>query len=233
MKQFLQTALFLISAAFVLLSAAAGYGQVSFAGNLSGVSTYVWRGIKANNGPALQADASFTYGIFTLGTWTSSVNFGDDVEVETDPYFSFGLPTGNLSTSLGLTVYMFDFRTFNRFADAEYELFAQFAYDIVGLDVYFLPAQNSTKEDDIRSLYWLELSAAGAWMGADLSAVVAYGTYSSRWMVEGPSKDPRALLVLSAARPVSDAFSVFWTGSLDIFNSGFENIFYFGGSYSF
>jgi len=210
-----------------------GYSQVSFSGNLSGVSTYVWRGIKANNGPALQADASFSHGIFTIGAWASSVNFGDDVEVETDPYLSFALPTGELSTTLGATVYMFDFRSFNRYADAEYEFFAQFAYGVIGLNAYFLPSQNSTKEDAIRSLYWLEFSAATSWMGADLSAAIAYGTYSSRWLLEGPSKDPEALLVLTAAKPVSDEFTVFWTGSLDGFNSGFENIFYFGGSYSF
>jgi uncharacterized protein (TIGR02001 family) len=218
---------------FILSAFTAGYSQVSFSGALDGVSTYVWRGIKANNGPAIQADASFSYGIFSLGAWASSVNFGDDVEVETDPYLAFALPTGDFSTTLGATVYMFDFRTFNQYADAEFELFAQFAYGFLGLDGYFVPSQNSTKEDAIRSLYWLELSAAASWMGADLAAVIAYGTYSSRWLPEGPTKDPEALLVLTAAKPVSDEFSVFWTLSFDAFNSGFENIFYFGGSYAF
>ncbi len=70
-------------------------------------------------------------------------------------------------------------------------------------------------------------------MGADLSAAITYGTYSSRWMAEGPTKDPVGLLLLTAGKPINEEFSVFWTYSLDVFGSGFENIFYLGGSYSF
>ena len=69
-----QILLTILTMAFALPLNAAG----EFAGNLTGVSTYVWRGVKANNGPALQSDAAFTYGIVTLGFWGSSVNFGDD-----------------------------------------------------------------------------------------------------------------------------------------------------------
>jgi hypothetical protein len=206
---------------------------VHFSGYLSGVSTYVWRGIKANNGPALQTDAAFSYGVFTLGAWASSVNFGDDVEVETDLYADVNLPTGDISSSLGVNVFMFDFRTFNRLADAEYELYAKIAYGFAGLNFYFLPSQNSTREDEVRSPYWLEFSADGSWMGAQLSATIAYGTYSSRWIPEGPTKDPVSLLLLTVSKHVNEEISVFWTSSLDLFNSGFENIFYFGGTYSF
>jgi len=233
MKRISRSAFYAVLILLYLSYFGSSYSQVSFSGNLSGVSTYVWRGVKANNGPALQADASFSHGIFTLGAWASSVNFGDDVEVETDPYLSLTFPIGDLSTTLGATVYMYDFRTFNDYADAEYELFAQFAYSFIGLDAYFVPSQNSTRADALRALYWLELSGAASWMGADLSAVIAYGTYSSRWLPEGPSKDPVGLLLLTVAKPVSEEFSVFWSGSLDAFSSGFENIFYFGGSYSF
>jgi uncharacterized protein (TIGR02001 family) len=209
------------------------YSAVHFSGYLSGVSTYVWRGIKANNGPALQTDAAFSYKAITLGAWASSVNFGDDVEVETDLYADVALPTGDLSSSLGASVFMFDFRTFNQFADAEYELNAKFAYGIVGLNFYYIPSQNSTKEDLIRSLYWLEFSAGCNWMGADLSGKISYGTYSSRWIPEGPTKDPVSLLLLTVSKPVHEEISIFWTSSLDLFNSGFENMFYFGGTYSF
>ncbi len=128
---------------------------VEFAGNLTGVSTYVWRGIKANNGPALQSDAAFTYGIITLGFWGSSIDFGDDLELETDPYGSVVLTDGDFSSSLGFTVYMFDFHTFNQFADAELELSALFGYGPIGLNIFYVPKQNSTKEDLNRSLYWL------------------------------------------------------------------------------
>lgn len=207
--------------------------DVEFSGNLTGVSTYVWRGVKANNGPALQSDAAFTFGIVTLGFWGSSVNFGDDVEIETDPYGSIALMDGDFSSSLGFTIYMFDFRSFNQFADAELELNALLGYDLFGLNIYYIPSQNSIKENPNNSLYWLELSGGGNWMGADISAKIAYGTYSSRWLPEDPTKDAVGLLLLTAGKALNDRFSVFWTYSLDAFGSGFENIFYFGGSYSF
>jgi uncharacterized protein (TIGR02001 family) len=209
------------------------YADVEFAGNLTAVSTYVWRGIKANSGPAVQTEASFTHGIVTLGVWGSSLNFNDDVEVETDPYGNVVLTDGDFSSSLGFTVYMFDFRTFNDRADAELELNAMMGYGPVGMNIFYVPSQNSTKGDLVESLYWLELSAGETWMGADLSAGISYGTYSSRWMLNGPTKDPVGLLLLTAGKSLSDEFSVFWTYSLDLFNSDFENIFYFGGSYSF
>jgi hypothetical protein len=206
---------------------------IEFAGNLSGVSTYVWRGLKANNGPALQSDAAFTYGIVTLGFWGSSINFGDDLELETDPYGSVLITDGDFSSSLGFTVYMFDFHTFNDRADAELELNAMLSYGPIGLDIFYVPSQNSTKGDLVETLYWLELSGGGTWMGADLSAALTYGLYSSRWMLDGPTKDPVGLLLLSVGKPINDDFSVFWTYSMDVFESGFENILYFGGSYLF
>jgi uncharacterized protein (TIGR02001 family) len=206
---------------------------VEFAGNLSGVSTYVWRGIKANNGPALQSDASMSYGIVTLGFWGSSIDFGDNLELETDPYGSVVLTDGDFSSSVGFTVYMFDFSSFNDRADAELELNAMLGYGPVGLNIFYLPSQNSTKGDLVESLYWLELSSGGTLVGADLSAAITYGTYSSRWMPEGPKKDPAGLLLLTAGKSINDEFAVFWTYSLDVFGSGFENILYFGGSLSF
>ena len=173
------------------------------------------------------------YHALKIGLWASSVNFGDDIEVETDFYAEFSLPTGNIALSVGSNIFMYEFRTFNRFADAEYELYIKSAYSVIGLNIFYIPKQNSTREDLNRSLYWLEVSFATSWLGADLSAVVANGTYSSRWIPQGATKDPVSLLLFTAAKPLSDNMSVFWAGSLDLFNSGFENIFYFGGTYSF
>ncbi len=206
---------------------------VEFAGNLTGVSTYIWRGIKANNGPALQSDAAINYKSVKFGFWGSSVNFGDDIEVETDLYADFSLPTGDVSSSIGITVYMLDFTTFNRYADAEYELNAKIGYGPVGLNAFYVPKQNSTKDQLNGSNYWLEFYSVGTWLGADLSVTIGHGTYASRWMPEGETKDPVSLLLLSAAKGINDDISIFWTFSLDLFNSGFENIFYFGATYSF
>jgi hypothetical protein len=90
----------------ILLTTLPVSAQVEFTGDLSIVSTYVWRGLKANNGPALQSTAAGSYGIFTLGFWGSSVNFGDDVEVETDVFAELALPTGDLTSSIGATLFI-------------------------------------------------------------------------------------------------------------------------------
>jgi uncharacterized protein (TIGR02001 family) len=206
--------------------------EVGFSGDISAISTYVWRGVKINNGPALQSTVEGSYGIFTLGFWGSSISVGDNTEVETDLYASVALPTGDLSTSLGATVYMLDFRQFNSTADAELELFASAEYRAFGLNIYYIPGQNSIKDDLNSSLYWLELTGSTQLFGADLSAQLGYGTYSSRWMSNGPTKDAVALMVLSAGKSITDAISINWSYSFNI-DGGFERIFYFGGTHSF
>ena len=206
--------------------------EVGFSGDIGAVSTYVWRGIKINNGPAIQSTAEGSYGILTFGFWGSSISVGDNTEVETDLYASVALPTGDLSSSLGATVYMLDFRQFNSTADAELELFANLGYSAFGLNIFYIPKQNSIKDNPNSSLYWTELSGTAPLLGADLSALIGYGTYSSRWMPDGPTKDPVALMVLTASKSLTAETSVYWAYSFNI-EGGFENIFYFGGSYSF
>jgi len=225
-----------INIIFIILSLAvissSLMAEVDFSGDISAVSTYVWRGIKINSGPALQSTAEGSYGILTFGFWGSSISVGDNTEVETDLYASVALPTGDLSSSLGATVYMLDFRQFNSTADAELEIFANLGYSAFGLNIFYIPEQNSIKNDLNSSLYWTELSGTAPLLGTDLSAQIGYGTYSSRWMPDGPTKDPVALMVISASKSLTDQASVMWAYSFNI-DGGFERIFYFGGSYSF
>ena len=208
--------------------------DIGFTGDITAVTTYVWRGIKLNTGPALQGTAEGNYGILNFGFWGSSLNIisDQDTELETDLYASVDLPTGDLSTSLGATVYMLDFSHFGPNADAELELFAAFEYSLLGLNLIYIPNQNSLKSIENNSLYWIELAGNAQLFGADLLAVVSYGTYSSRWLPDGPKKDPAALMLISAGKSVTEETSMFWTYSFNL-DGGFENIFYFGGSYSF
>ena len=96
--------------------------------------------MKANNGPAMQGTGRITYKSFSLGLWSSSVNFGDDVESETDPFIEITLRTGDISVSSP-------------------------SLKIV-----------------------------------DLSAVVGFGTYSSRWIPAGPRKDAVGFLLLGVGK---------------------------------
>jgi hypothetical protein len=97
--------------------------------------------------------------------------------------------------------------------------------------VFYIPDQNSLKENENNSLYWFELAVTFPLFGADLTAQASYGNYSSRWLPE-PKKDAAALGLVSVAKSVTEEIGVFWSYSFDL-DAGFENIFYFGGSFSF
>ncbi len=64
-------------------------------------SSYVWRGTKYGEGPAIQPKLEFKAGPFTAGAW-GSFDFSD--YQETDLYVSFSLPAG---FSLGITDYYY------------------------------------------------------------------------------------------------------------------------------
>jgi hypothetical protein len=83
------------------LKAQEGKAVVEFNTGADVFSNYVWRGSKFGQGPSIQPSVSFSYGVFTLGTWGA---FDASGYAETDPYLSFSFPFG---LSLGLTDYYY------------------------------------------------------------------------------------------------------------------------------
>ncbi len=71
--------------------------------NIDLVSSFVWRGTKIGNGPALQPTLEFSAGGLTIGSW-GSYYFGDPFLDETDLYAGFSFPFG---LSLGFNDYYF------------------------------------------------------------------------------------------------------------------------------
>lgn len=217
-------------ALLTLLSVSPLAAQVEFSGDATFVSTYVWRGVKQNNGPAMQGTAGFGYGAVSLGVWMSSIDFGTDNEVETDPFVEVSLPTGPLSSSIGATIYSYDaLQYFNDQADYEYEIFGKVGYGPLGVAVFFVPSQSSTDSTLNDSDYWVEVSGETAFMGADLSATFGYGTYSSKFL---GIKDAVSCLALTAGKSVSDDVAVSWTYSIG-FDDTMEDMIWMGISYGF
>ena len=216
---------------YVLISINVIGSEVEFSGDVTGVSTYVWRGVKQYSGPAMQGTAGFSYGALSFGLWYSSVAFGD-IEIESDPYIEVSLPTGSVSTSIGATIYTYDlFESFNDDADYEYEVFAKAGVGPVGLAAFFVPSQSSTENNLNESDYWIEASGETSFKGADLSVTLGYGTYSSKWLAE-PKKDAVSSLVLSAGKSISENASVSWNYSLGL-DDDMENILWMGFMYGF
>ncbi len=216
----------------LLMSVSLVSAAVEFSGDATMVSTYVWRGVKQYNGPAMQGTAGFGYGAVSFGLWCSSVDFGDDIEVESDPFIEVALPTGSVSTAIGVAVYTYDFfDTFNDDADYEYEVYGSVGYGPIGVSAYFVPSQSSTDNNLNESDYWVQVSGETSLMGADLSAVFGYGTYSSKWLAT-PKEDAVSTLAITAGKSVSDDISVSWTYSFGL-DDDMENILWMGFSYGF
>ncbi len=81
----IKTALFTL-----VLCATTAFGQLSY--NVGATSDYIARGTSQTFGtPALSVGADYVHGPFSLGAWTSNVNFHDGTKREADAYVGFTL----------------------------------------------------------------------------------------------------------------------------------------------
>jgi hypothetical protein len=173
----------------------------------------------------MQGTAEFSYGIVSVGMWSSSMQ--GDIAVETDPYIGVALPTGPVETSVGATIYSYDFFTT---PGSVYEIFASAGYGPGSVSFYFTPEQ---QDGDQASVYWLELAAGGSVMGADLSAGLGFGTYSD-WTYTGEDPEAVATLLLSASKSVTENLSVSWNYAYPLSDDDdLGNVFFFTAGYGF
>ncbi len=215
----------------LLFPAAVWAAEIEFSGEASLVSTYVFRGLKQFEGAALQSTAEFAYGPLTVGLWMSSMN---ELTVENDPYASFALPTGPVESSIGVTLYSYDF--FSRREYSVYELSVTAAYGPAQAAFYYSPKQKFTKNgSEIElipdPLYWFELSAATTFKGADLSAGIGYGTYSA-FFTTGGNSEATSCLLLSAGKKITQSLSASWNWSIAM-DEYTDNVFFVKVGYEF
>ena len=216
----------------ILLFFAPAKAEVKFSGDVTGVSAYVWRGIKQFDGFAFQGTAGASYKSLSFGVWYSSVNFGPDTPfMETDPFIELSLPTGILSSSIGLTAYSYDFKTYNDQADYEYELFGKVGLGASGLAFYYVPGQKSTQADLQQSAYWIVASTGASARGIDWGLLYEFGTYSSRFLAT-PIKGAVGEFIVSASKTLGNALTVGWSYSIPT-SSQLDNNLYVSVGFSF
>lgn len=206
----------------VLLMFSSGYAKVGFSGDATVVSTYFWRGVKQFNGAALQGTAEFTSGPLAVGYWISTM--GGDVAVETDPYLSIAMPTGPIETSVGATIYSYDF-----FAKEEYtvyEVFGSTGFGPLSASFYYTPEQ---RDGDVKIVYWLEAGAKAAAFGADMGVAFSYGSYSA---FMSPEDDVVATVLFSASKAVSEDVTVSWNWVMGI-DGSLDDGFFLSAGYGF
>jgi uncharacterized protein (TIGR02001 family) len=182
---------------FLFQSRALVAGELSWSGDVTLVSTYIWRGVQQFEGTAAQGTITGSFGKVNAGLWYSSVCFGNGMVMETDPFVSLSLPLSKLNTSFGLTASAYDFKDYNDTANVEFEVFATILAGPFGLAFFCVPNQGSMDAYALSSTYWLQFSAAKSWKDLNLSAQAEYGNYSSRF-VNANRTAPVGDLVLSA-----------------------------------
>lgn len=70
-------------ALFALSGTALAEDKFAWSASLTGTSDYVYRGLsQSDNDPAIQGSIGATYGMFYAGTWASSIDFADKLEVD-------------------------------------------------------------------------------------------------------------------------------------------------------
>ena len=129
---------------------------------------YISRGVDQSDGPAFQAYIEPSYGIFYVGAWTSTVDFGTDDDFELDLYAGIRPEFGNLALDIGYAHYIYDGITDDSgefYAKATYTFTEQFS---AGGEIYHDP-ENDTTYGVVNAAvvlpYDITLSAAyGEWL---------------------------------------------------------------------
>jgi uncharacterized protein (TIGR02001 family) len=203
----------LIASFMAVLSLRTADARLSFGGNATLVSSYVFRGVRQFNGAALQGAAEIRWRDLTGGFWSSNVEFGNDWSHETDLYVEIALPAGSVPATLGLMAYSYDFNKFNAASGREFEAYGTVAFRDVSAGLYMVPPQQSTKNDPAGMNYWIEVSWGRGMGSMEWSFGYAFGTYSSRFLPD-PRKDAVGVFSVSASRKIIDSITLSWNAAL-------------------
>jgi uncharacterized protein (TIGR02001 family) len=81
--------------------------SAEFSGNVALTTDYVWRGIsQTDQDPAIQGGFDYEHESgFSIGTWASNVEFGDDTNMELDVYGGYGTEFEGIGLSVGYIAY--------------------------------------------------------------------------------------------------------------------------------
>lgn len=106
----MRTSMKLLTTALLAGAASApALAETAVSANFGYTNDYIYRGIsqKPDNG-AFQGGLDLTSGMFYAGTWLSSVDFGNDTEIEYDLYAGITPSIGNTTFNFGVIYYGYD-----------------------------------------------------------------------------------------------------------------------------
>ena len=105
----LQTACAALAAALLATTATVASAQdVDIAFNAAVTTDYVFRGVSQTlEDPVVSGGVDLTSGSFYAGAWASSVDFGDDTDLEVDLYGGFRTEAGGYALDFGIVGYLY------------------------------------------------------------------------------------------------------------------------------
>ncbi|MCH8859197.1 MAG: hypothetical protein IID54_06415 [Proteobacteria bacterium] len=152
MRKILQ--ILIATAGLTAMAATPALAQLSANGAIT--TDYVWRGVSQSAGnPAVQAGLDYDFGNgFAVGTWASSIDFGDDSPIELDIYggFSGQFTNSALGWDVGTIGYLYpnqaskapDYNFFELYGGLNYSLdvasisgYAYYSPDNLGTSTWY------------------------------------------------------------------------------------------------
>jgi len=139
-------------------------GEIS--ANVALTTNYVFRGItQSDDGPAIQGGFDYAQGIFYVGTWGSSVDFGDDTTMELDLYAGIAPSYNDISFDFGVLYYAYpDSPDLPTGSQDFVELYGGASYPIGPVEVGGTVAYSPDFYGEIGDAFYYQLTA-----GLDLS----------------------------------------------------------------
>lgn len=193
----------LLGAVFMVAAPFAAHAQDSalpgtFTGNVALTSDYVFRGVTQTlQDPAIQGGLDWDSGAgFYVGTWASSIEFGDDASMELDLYGGYRGTIDNFSYDVGFLYYAYPGASASGYEF--WEVYGKAGYNFgpaaLTLGVNYTPDNFGPANND-QSIYYSSLLSVPVGdmftlsAGADYSALEGVKNYAD-WNIGGTINIP-------------------------------------------
>lgn len=141
--------------------------------NIGATNNYLWRGVtQTENNAAVSGGVDYDAGNgFTIGTWASNVEFGDDSHTEWDLYAGYGVELQDVTLDIGYIYYAYPDTDGSDFSEVNFTLGWNF------LSVGVSTLADSDWESDFGDDTYIEANMAFE-VANDLELGIHFGSYN-------------------------------------------------------
>ncbi|MCH1920089.1 TorF family putative porin [Shewanella sp. A3A] len=158
--------------------------QAEITGNIGGTSNYLWRGVtQTDDAAAIQGGIDYSHESgFYIGTWASTVDFGDDTSYEMDFYGGYANSIGAINYDVGYLYYGYP----DSEGDIDFgELYLTLSYEWLEVGVAkFVNAGDDVAADGLDEKDYTYYHAAATFPITDTVSLGLYYAYSTGDVIE-------------------------------------------------